>query len=201
MIKAILFDFDGVLTIDKTGSTSITNYISQKCNLPLEIIKTSYYKHNEALLNGDIVHKDIWETFCKDVGVDIPYQFLTDSFYETKLDDKMINYVKKLKENYFIGLITDNKFDRIDTIMKSNNLIAYFDCVAISASLHMNKKSRYIFEYVINDLNILANECVFIDNTEENLVIASELGMKTILFDDTSRDFNDFCKNLNSLLL
>ncbi|MBE7059166.1 MAG: haloacid dehalogenase, partial [Ruminococcaceae bacterium] len=28
MIKAVLFDFDGVLTIDKTGSTSITNYLS-----------------------------------------------------------------------------------------------------------------------------------------------------------------------------
>lgn len=28
MIKAILFDFDGVLTIDKTGSASITAYIA-----------------------------------------------------------------------------------------------------------------------------------------------------------------------------
>jgi len=40
MIKAVLFDFDGVLTIDKTGSTTITNYISDNCDIPLERVKS-----------------------------------------------------------------------------------------------------------------------------------------------------------------
>lgn len=40
MIKAILFDFDGVLTIDKTGSQSIIKFIADKSGIPLDIIKT-----------------------------------------------------------------------------------------------------------------------------------------------------------------
>ena len=44
MIKCILFDFDGVLTIDKTGSASITNYLAQETKISLDIIKECYYK-------------------------------------------------------------------------------------------------------------------------------------------------------------
>ena len=47
MIKAVLFDFDGVLTIDKTGSATITNYISNTCGIPLENVKSCYYKFNK----------------------------------------------------------------------------------------------------------------------------------------------------------
>ena len=36
VIKAVLFDFDGVLTIEKTGSAAITEYIAKRCGLPAE---------------------------------------------------------------------------------------------------------------------------------------------------------------------
>ena len=65
MIKAVLFDFDGVLTIDKTGSTTITNYISNICNIPLENVKSCYYKFNKQLLLGEITHQEIWKDFCQ----------------------------------------------------------------------------------------------------------------------------------------
>lgn len=42
MIKAILFDFDGVLMIDATGSQSICNYICKKTGLGAEEFKKYY---------------------------------------------------------------------------------------------------------------------------------------------------------------
>lgn len=201
MIKAILFDFDGVLTLDKTGSASIVNYISTKCNLPLDIVKTSYYKHNKALLNGTIVHKDMWSTFCNDIGQSIPYNILTESFKTTKIDEQMISFVKELKEKYLVAMITDNKCDRMNTIVKMNKLSTYFDFIAVSASLHMNKGSQDIFDYTIKQLNVSANECAFINNTEKNLFVPTEMGMKTILFDDENRNFKGFKNKLDNLLL
>lgn len=106
MIKAILFDFDGVLTVDKTGSASITKYISEKCGISLETVKASYGKYNKALLDGSIVHQDMWEAFCEDVGEWIPYEVLTESFIATPLDEEMIALVKQLKEKYFIAMVT-----------------------------------------------------------------------------------------------
>lgn len=200
MIKAVLFDFDGVLTIDKTGSTTITNYIANTCGIPLENVKASYYKFNERLLSGETTHREIWQDFCKSVGQEIDYNVLLDSFRFTRLDDRMIALVQKLKEKYLIGMVTDNKYDRIRTILDYRGLAPYFDVVAISACVHSGKDHRIIFEYVLNTLNLNACECVFIDNTEKNLVIPNQMGMSTVLFDDANRDFESFARNLQRIL-
>lgn len=200
MIKAVLFDFDGVLTIDKTGSTTITNYIANTCGIPLENVKASYYKFNERLLSGETTHQEIWQDFCKSVGQEIDYNVLLDSFRFTRLDDRMIALVQKLKEKYLIGMVTDNKYDRIRTILDHRGLTPYFDVVAISACVHSGKEHRTIFEYALNTLNLSACECVFIDNTEKNLVIPNQMGMSTILFDDANRDFESFARDLQRIL-
>lgn len=192
MIKAVLFDFDGVLTIDKTGSTTITKYISDACGISLENVKSCYYKFNRRLLLGETTHQEIWGEFCHALGQDIEYSILLDSFRYTRLDDKMVELVKRLKESYLIGMVTDNKCDRIRTIFDYRELNQYFDVVAVSADIHSGKDSKTIFEYVLDKLNVRADECVFIDNTEKNLVVPKQMGMETILFDDENRDFELF---------
>ena len=201
MIKAILFDFDGVLTIDKTGSTTITNYIADTCGIPLEHVKSSYYKFNKQLLLGETTHQEIWRDFCKSLRQDIDYDILLDSFRFTRLDDRMIALVENLKENYLIGMVTDNKYDRISTILDYRNLNPYFDAVAVSAGVHSGKDSRSIFDYVLNILNVEACECVFIDNTEKNLMIPKQMGMSTILFNDDNWDFELFLRDLQKILV
>lgn len=199
MLKAILFDFDGVLTIDKTGSESIIKFLAQKTGLPLELIQKSYYRYNRALLYGETVHEDIWPSFCKDIGRKLDILILKKAFEATELDWKMIEYIKQLKENYQIGMITDNKCDRINTILAYYKLNEYFDVVSISAQYHSGKKEEAIFVKTIEKLQVLPQECVFIDNTEQNLVVPQTLGMKTILFDPDHRDIMQFRKRIEAI--
>jgi len=201
MIKAVLFDFDGVLTIDKTGSTTTTNYIADACNIPLDHVKTNYYKFNRQLLLGKTTHQEIWQDFCKSLGQNVDYEILLDSFRETRLDEKMIALVRELKKKYLVGMVTDNKYDRISTILDHRGLNQYFDVVAVSACVHAGKDSRDIFDYALNALNVRANECVFIDNTEKNLIVPKQMGMSAILFHDDNRDFDLFLRDLQRILV
>ncbi len=201
MIKAVLFDFDGVLTIDKAGSTTITKYISNTCGIPLENVESCYYRFNKQLLLGETTHQEIWQDFCKALGQDIDYNVLLDSFRFTRLDDKMIALVHKLKERYLVGMVTDNKCDRINTILEYRGLTQCFDAIAISACLHSRKDSYSIFEYVLNTLNVSAGECVFIDNTEKNLVVPKQMGMSTVFYNDDNRDYDLFVKDLEKIIL
>lgn len=200
MIKAILFDFDGVLTIDKTGSTSITKYIAEQTGLPLSSVKDAYYKFNKALLYGKLTHPEMWQEFCELLQTAIDYQVLTDSFIHTALDEKMVNLLKTLKSRYRIGLITDNKRDRIDAIIQHHGWKNLFDVVAVSADLHTGKEQPEIFRYVFEQLSLSPEECVFIDNTAKNLVVPETLGMHTILFDDEHRNVEAFTRTLDALL-
>lgn len=199
-MKAILFDFDGVLTIDKYGSDSILRYLDENTDVSIEVLKKEYYRLNKGLLYGEYTHKDVWNEYCANVNAEIDFQILVDSFINTPLDNEMISIVKELKEKYLIGMVTDNKVDRIDTILKHHCLTDLFDTVTVSAQCKCGKNDRKIFDITLEALNIEPSECVFIDNSEKNLIVPNEMGIHTILFDDKKRDFNEFNKKLSELL-
>ncbi len=74
VIQAVLFDFDGVLTIEKTGSAAITEYIAKRCGLPAEQVRSCYRRYNQALLLGEMTHAEIWPAFCEALGQKLDYQ-------------------------------------------------------------------------------------------------------------------------------
>ncbi|SDA38948.1 putative hydrolase of the HAD superfamily [Butyrivibrio sp. INlla18] len=189
-IKGLFFDFDGVITIEKQGSPTIISYISKEANIPIEVVENAYYKHNDDLLYGNITHRDMWEQFCADIGKTIDYHVLEEAFMNVTIDEKLLDYIKEKHSDYLIGMITDNKADRINTIVNNTVLKELFDVVIISADVHSRKSERKIFEEALKQSGLKAEECVFVDNTASNLKIPSEMGFTTIFFDDDNRDFN-----------
>ncbi len=200
MIKAILFDFDGVLTTDKTGSQSIINYLSAKTGIPFDTLKATYASFNKDLLYNGLKHEDMWQEFCDRIGTNIDYTLLTDSFWNTPIDIDMIAVVKQLKAQYSIGMITDNKCDRIDAIMQYHGWGELFDVISVSAAFHSGKTDERIFTETLSALGVHPDESVFIDNTTKNLIVPERLGMHTILFDDTNRNIQRFTEQLNDIL-
>jgi len=200
MIKAILFDFDGVLTTDGTGSQSICNYICNKMGLDIEIFKKEYYKYNDDLLYGKINHENIWGTLCEGINTKIDINILYESFKNTPTDSRMIEIVDELKQqNYKIGMVTDNKKDRIDEIVKYYDWNRIFDAITISAEVGSGKDYNEIFMKTMDCLNVNADECVFIDNQEKNLVIPKSMGMNVIYFDHIKRNYEKLIQEFKSL--
>lgn len=200
MTRGIFFDFDGVITVEKTGTPTIVSYIAKETDLPVQKVEAVYYRYNELLLRGDITHKDMWDSFCKELETDIDYGILIKSFLNITIDEVLLSYIKELKSHYVIGMITDNKADRIETILESTELNNLFDIVTISANVHARKTETKIFEDVLSKTQLKPQECVFIDNTAKNLEIPREMGFKTILFDDEKRDMEKFRDSLNEML-
>lgn len=190
-IKGLFFDFDGVITIEKQGSPTIISYISKEANIPIEVVENAYYKHNDDLLYGNITHRDMWEQFCSDIGKTLDFHMLEKAFMNVTIDEKMLDHIKDKHSDYLIGMITDNKADRINIIVNNTVLKDLFDVIIISADVHSRKSERKIFEEALKQSGLKAEECVFIDNTESNLKIPSEMGFKTIFFDDEKRNFSD----------
>ena len=189
MIKAILFDFDGVLTTDKTGSESTCKYISAQTGLDHQTVVSAYRKYNSDLLYGKTTHADIWGNLCRDIGAEISFDVLTDSFIHTPIDWDMVRLVEKAKENqYKTGLVTDNKKDRIDSVISHNSWGGLFDAIAVSADVGSGKNKEYIFSAALKQLGLAAAGCIFIDNSPGNLIVPEKMGIKTIFFDDEERD-------------
>lgn len=190
-IKGVFFDFDGVITIEKQGSPTIISYISAELGIPYDKVEKAYYKHNKDLLLGIITHRDMWDELCSDVGQVIDYQVLEDAFMNVTIDGKMIDYIKELRKDYLIGMITDNKADRIKALVDNTVLNGLVDVVIISAEVHGRKSEKKVFEEALRQSGLKPSECVFIDNTASNLERPSEMGFHTVFFDDEKRDYSE----------
>jgi putative hydrolase of the HAD superfamily len=200
MIKAVLFDFDGVLTIDGTGSESICNYICKKTGIDLELFEEEYYKYNDDLLYGKVQHKDIWEMLCNGLNTQIDINILYESFVNTPMDTHMMALVDRLKEkNYKIGMVTDNKKDRIDSLFEYYDWNKIFDTITISAEVGSGKDCNAIFEKTIDCLNVNPSECVFIDNQEKNLIVPKIMGMNVIYFNHNERIYEKLLEEFKEL--
>ena len=196
MIKAFLFDLDGVLTLEKTGSQSILRYLAQQTGLAFDVLKQGYTPFNRDLLCGKIVHQDMWPAFCEKVGRVIPFCMLEEAFRHTPMDEEMIALARELKRQYLIGMVTDNKADRVQAILKYFGLTDLFNAISISAQVGSRKDDETTFWHVLNELQIRPEEAVFIDNSPENLIIPERIGMHTVWFNDEQRDIKSLRQTL-----
>ncbi len=57
MISTVFFDFDGVLTLDATGSKTTIDYICKKTGIEPTIFAWEYRKYGRDLLIGKIKQK------------------------------------------------------------------------------------------------------------------------------------------------
>lgn len=199
MIKAVLFDYDGVLTLDKSGSYSICKYVSSNCEVDYELFSTEYKKFNDDLLIGKITHEQIWKQLCKNIQKEISIKCLFDSYKHTPINQKMIDLVKRIKKNNKTGLITDNKKDRIDAAKKDFALAELFDTIQVSAEIGSKKSKEEIFRKAVQELGVTYGECVFIDNQESNLVTPKKIGMNTIFFSHKENDIKRLVTDLKLL--
>jgi putative hydrolase of the HAD superfamily len=191
-IKAIFFDYDGVMTTDKTGTQSICNYISEKYCIDKSIFEKEYRKYNNDLLYGITTHGKVWDKICQNLNENIPISLLYDSFENTPINNEMHDFVKTIKRQKLkTALITDNKIDRIKIITKKYELNKIFDVIIVSAKIGFGKDNNKIFEIALNKADVKSDECIFIDNQEKNLIIPMNMGINTILFDDKKRDMEN----------
>lgn len=200
MIKAVLFDFDGVLTTDATGSQSICNYICKETGVDKELFKSEYRKYNDGLLYGKLKHEDIWDKVCDGIGKKISIDILKASFINTPINYEMLDLVKEIKARaYKTAMVTDNKADRIEKIANYFNMNSIFDAIVVSANIGSGKDSKEIFLQTIEKLEVDAAECVFIDNQKKNLIIPKELGMETIFYNHIKKNTGEVLEKLRNL--
>lgn len=189
-IRAVFFDFDGVLTTDKTGSLTTIRYLSEQTGIEYARLRDAVKNFNDDLNLGTTTHDDIWPELCRALNRDIDKALLPRAFESTPMNAGMMHLARMLKANYCVGIITDNKKDRIDYLKVHAGLASLFDPIVVSAEVGVSKEHPRIFEHALSRLGIAPDESVFIDNTPDNLVAPSALGMHTIHFDDERNDLD-----------
>jgi putative hydrolase of the HAD superfamily len=195
-IRAIFFDFDGVLTADKTGSITTLRYLSNATGIELGRLSDAFREFNHSLNLGRTTHAAIWPALCDKLNRRVDIGLLSAAFESTPFNAGMLQLARNLRKTCSVGIITDNKADRMDCLKRRAGLSALFDPIVVSAEVGSDKESPRIFERALNHLAVKAGESVFIDNSPGNLIAPRALGMNTIYFDDGKNDLRGLAATL-----
>ena len=87
------------------------------------------------------------------------------------------------KKGYQIYVLSNAGFDFYQYFPKQFDL-DFFDGIVVSADLHMVKPDPNIYRYLLEKYKLAADECLFIDDRQDNVDGAKSVGMHTHLFRD-----------------
>ena len=91
-------------------------------------------------------------------------------------------------------VLSNMQFSSIEHLEASHDIWGLFDGAVISCRIRKVKPEREIYEHLLREHGLLADETVFIDDMPENLVAASQLGIRTIGFVDASQCRDELMK-------
>ncbi|WP_231137380.1 HAD family hydrolase [Chromobacterium paludis] len=184
----MLFDFDGVLTTDKYGSDATNRYLAQTTGLAFARVDQALERHNDALLLGRLTHRDVWPEVCRELGWNIDYGVLDAAFRSTPMNADVLALARQLHGRVRLGIITDNKADRMDCLRRMHGLDAWFDPIVVSAEAGVSKADAAIFEHACRLAGLRPAQCLLIDNSRRNLDTAAAAGLATLFHDDARND-------------
>lgn len=175
MIKAIIFDWAGVLAEDGFWSWLNKN-ISD-----IEVRKDSYQALSEKVDGGDIEH-DVFMQHLSEASGKSPEQIWSEVKSEIKLNHELIDFIQSLKPKYTIALLSNFTFPWLNEVISENKLWDLFDHHIISSEHKMIKPNPEIFHKMLNMLEIDASEAIFVDDRQRNVDASNNLGIHAFLY-------------------
>ena len=100
-------------------------------------------------------------------------------------------FVKNLKGNGYKVYLLSNFGSNFETLKETFRFYPYVDGGVISYEVKQIKPDREIYESLIQKYNIVPGEAVFLDDREDNIQSAKELGFHTILVGEFETALND----------
>lgn len=171
-------------------------------------------KINEVYMDaslGKITSEQFWEKM--NISSMTPSE-LCEDYLESCLaiDPDFIQVARKLKEKYYIGMLSNDVSEWSRFLRNKFGLEEIFDAFIISGDVKTRKPGTEIYQLALDQIGAKAEECVFVDDRKKNLLPAKELGMQIIRFarekDDLPcledvcevKDFDEFEKLVNKII-
>lgn len=184
-IKAIIFDFGGVIGIGN-GWKDVAKRYGEHLNLPEDKLYLPLIKGYNRLKTSRITEEEFWSGVSKDTGVKIDGKLrkklekLITSY--GSVDTDMLSFIKKLKKDYPIYLLTNHVkfwFEKTRSEYKLDNL---FDSILTSYNLKQKKPDKSIYSTVLKMIKLKPQDCIFIDDQEKNVESAKKAGINAICY-------------------
>lgn len=189
MIRAVIFDFFGVLVGD--GFDSTYRFAGGNPDEDKSFIESLLEQANR----GEISLDDFRNKICQQLGISVDdYQKAINK--AEHINYQLLNYIKELKPKYKTAILSNVNKGGLERRIDRQELDKHFDQMIVSGDVGYIKPELEIYHLTVRRLGVNPNECVFIDDRAGYVNAAKELGMRGIVYND----FDSMKKELENYL-
>jgi HAD superfamily hydrolase (TIGR01509 family) len=185
MITHIVFDIGGVLII--TSKDRVAQHVKEHSPLPVVRIKELLFNSSE--------HDDLFRGTLSPAGY---FDYVKEVCrYEGRYEDflnawkilpdpngpnpEIQEIIKQLVKETFLSLLSNTEPTIYEEI-KNYPVLSHFPVKILSHEKRAIKPDPRIYQILLKELDVEANQCFFIDDKLENVEAAKEMGMDAIQF-------------------
>ena len=198
MIKAVLFDFGGVMA--EEGFRDGLAAIAKKKNLD----EQSFFRtavdimYKTGYVNGKATEQVFWENLSKATGLKEDARSLrTEILRRFVLRPQMLALADKIRDQGLVAGILSDQTNWLDEINRKKPFYNRFDYVINSYVLGKSKKDPSVFKDVSMIIGVSPHLILFVDDNAQNIKRAADAGMRTIQF----KDIEDLKARLEAFLV
>ena len=183
-IRAIIFDMGGVIlrTDNQAIREAMARRLGTTCAELEEIVFQSPTSIQAEL--GEISDVDHW-AFVADhyrQPVENCMDLYSEFFSGDEIDLELIGYIKALKTNYKIGLLSNAWTHARQNLTRLQPYLDLFDVSIFSCEVNLRKPDARIFDLILKRLDVKAGEAVFVDDFKCNIEGAKSAGLHAVSF-------------------
>jgi len=197
MIKAVLFDFGGVIAEEgfRDGLAAIAK--KKKLDEQTFFRAAEDVMYKTGYVTGKATEKAFWETLSKCTGLKEDVRALrTEILRRFVLRPQMLALADKIRDQGLVIAILSDQTNWLDEINRKKPFYNRFDFVINSYVLGKSKRDPSAFRDVSTIIGVNPHLILFVDDNAQNIKRAADAGMKTIQF----KGVEDFKAQLEAVL-
>ncbi|MFD8089314.1 HAD family hydrolase [Streptomyces malaysiensis] len=187
--RIVLFDLFGVIARhQRPGALA---QMAARCNTPADAFAEAYWACRPPYDAGQWSAPEYWTAvlrwLSRSADADsIEELRLADIRSWSRVDKRMVAYVRSLREVTEVALLSNIPADHADAFLAAQPWLGKLDHAAFSGKIHAAKPDPAAFHHCIVAMQAAPADFLFVDDREENVRAAQATGMNGHIF--TRRD-------------
>ena len=185
MLKAVIFDMDGVIIDSEPFHLKVNREIFRELNIKFSEKEYSAY----IGVSNDEMWSDIKEknNLSQSVAYLKQLQIKKDMDYLQKMDDKPIDGIMELLNELKYGniptaLASSSSVKYIGMVLDSFNISDFFSVIVSGENMKRGKPAPDIFLHTASLLKVAPGSCVVIEDSRNGVIAAKAAGMRCVGF-------------------
>lgn len=201
MIKAIIFDFDGLILDTETHEYEVLNEIfkEHQSELPLEVwgkligTITSFNPFS-------YLEEQTKKTFNHDELKKLQKERFSQRIMQEHARPGVIDYLDAAKSlGLKIGLASSSNYEWVSSHLKRLQLLDRFECIRTSDYVEHVKPDPALYVETAKCLGVNPEECIAFEDSANGALAAKRAGMKCVTVPNTVTKGLEFCEVDHSL--